>query len=125
MPTTTITLAGPNAPTSITLRATAPETPAPTTIPGIVHRSQGGSVITYRVGPQFWEFTLQCRSLTLAQAESLNSFYGANFGQSLTYTDENANAFTAKFLDNALPIKKRFGDCYDCDIHLNLSGLLT
>src|SRR5487761_179441 len=115
-PTTTVTLAGPNAPTSITVRASAPDINAPCTLPGVVHRTQGGSIVTYQVGPAYWEATLQLRGLTNAQKNSLNSFFTANFGQSLTYTDENANAFTVKFLDTVLPLKKGYRDSWDCDL---------
>lgn len=123
-PSFTVTLAGPNAPTSITFRATAPDTQAPCTIPGIVHRTQGGSIVSYQVGPAYWEATLQLRGLTNAQKASLESFFRANFGQSLTYTDENGNSFTAKFLDSMLPLKKGFRDSWDVDLHLNLSSVL-
>lgn len=123
-PTTTVTLAGPNAPTSITVRATAPDTSAPCMIPGVVHRTQGGSLVSYQVGPAYWEATLQLRGLTNAQKTNLESFFRANWGQSLTYTDENGNPFTAKFVDTQLPLKKGYRDSWDCDCRLDLSSVL-
>ena len=123
-PSTTIQLAGPNPPTAITLRATAPDTQAPCTVPGVVHRTQGGSVVTYQVGPPYWEATLQLRGLTNAQKAALEQFFRANLGQSLTYTDENSNTFTAKFLDTMLGLKKGYRDSWDVDLHLNLSSVL-
>ena len=121
LPTTTITLTGAG---SVTLPATAPETDAPTTMPGVVHRTQGGSLVTYQVGPQYWEVTLQCRSMTGAQKDALNTFFAANFASSFTYTDENGNNFTARFLESTLPLKKAFRDSWEVDIRLNLSGVL-
>ena len=124
-PSTTVTLAGPNAPSSVTLRATAPDTQAPCTVPGVVQRTQGGSLVTYQVGPAYWEATLQLRGLTSVQKGALEAFFRANFGQSLTYTDENDNVFTAKFLDTMLGLKKGYRDSWDVDLHLNLSSVLV
>lgn len=98
-PTTTIVFSGAGSPASVTLTATAPDTSAPTTIPGVVHRTQGGSVVSYQVGPQYWEVTLQIKSLTGAQKNNLNSFFGNNFTLPFNYLDENGNTFTAQFLD--------------------------
>jgi|SRR5580704_17533359 hypothetical protein len=123
-PSTTVTLTGPNNPTSVTLRATAPDTQAPCTVPGVVHRTQGGSLVTYQVGPSYWEATLQIRGLSNAQKTTLEAFFRANLGQSLTYTDENSNTFTAKFLDTMLPLRKGYRDSWDVDLHLNLSSVL-
>ncbi|HEX7379660.1 MAG TPA: hypothetical protein VF278_21230 [Pirellulales bacterium] len=121
MPTTTITFTGAG---SITLRATAPNTDAPTTIPGVVHRTQGGSLVSYQVGPQYWQVTLQCRSLTGAQKDALAAFFAANFTSSFTYTDENDNTFTARFLDTTLPFKKAYRESWEVDMRLNLSAML-
>ena len=121
LPTTTITFTGNG---SVTLPATAPETDAPTTMPGVVHRTQGGSLVTYQVGPQYWEVTLQCRSLTNVQKDALNTFFAANFASSFTYIDENGNNFTARFLEPTLPLKKAYRDSWEVDVRLNLSGVL-
>ena len=121
LPTTTIRLTGNG---SVTLPATAPETDAPTTMPGVVHRTQGGSLVTYQVGPQYWEVTLQCRSMTGAQKDALNTFFAANFASSFTYADENGNNFSARFLDTTLPLKKAYRDSWEVDLRLNLSGVL-
>lgn len=120
-PTTTITFTGNG---SVTLPATAPQTEAPTSVPGIVHRTQGGSLVSYQVGPQYWEVTLQCRSLTGAQKDALNTFFAVNFAAPFTYTDENGNRFTARFLEPKLPLKKAYRDSWEVDIRLNLSGVL-
>ena len=48
-PSITVTFSGNG---SVTLRATAPNADAPTTVPGVVHRTQGGSLVSYQVGPQ-------------------------------------------------------------------------
>lgn len=120
-PTTTVTFTGNG---SITLRATAPNTDAPTTVPGVVHRTQGGSLVSYQIGPQYWEVTLQCRSLTGAQKDALSAFFAANFTSSFTYTDENGNVFIAQFLDTTLPIKKAYRESWEVDVRLNLSAML-
>ena len=120
-PSTTITLSGNG---SVTLPATSPNTDAPTTVPGVVHRTQGGNLVSYQVGPQYWEVILQCRSLTGAQKDALNTFFAANFTSSFTYTDENGNNFTARFLDSTLPIKKAYRESWEVDIRLNLSAML-
>lgn len=120
-PTTTITFTGNG---SVTLPATAPDTDAPITVPGVVHRTQGGSLVSYQVGPQYWEVTLQCRSLTGAQKDAINTFFAANFAAPFTYIDENGNNFTARFLEPTLPLKKAYRDSWEVDIRLNLSGVL-
>src|SRR5487761_412239 len=100
-PTTTITFTGNG---SVTLPATAPDVDAPSTMPGVVHRTQGGSLVTYQVGPQYWLVTLRCRSLTNVQKDALNTFFAANFASPFTYVDENGNNFTARFLQPTLPL---------------------
>lgn len=124
-PTTTVTFSGAGSPSPITLRATTPDTSAPTTIPGVVHRTQGGSLVSYQVGPQYWEVTLQIKSLTGAQKDNLNSFFANNFTLSFTYTDENGNAFTARFLDTSLQFVKAYRESWEVAIHLNLSAILV
>jgi hypothetical protein len=120
-PTTTITFTGNG---SVTLPATAPEVDAPTTVPGVVHRTQGGSLVSYQVGPQYWEVTLQCRSLSGAQKDALNTFFAANFASPFTYVDENGNSFTARFLDTTMPLRKAYRESWEVDVRLNLSSVL-
>ncbi|MDE2098816.1 MAG: hypothetical protein KGL39_16305 [Patescibacteria group bacterium] len=110
--------------TTLTLRATKPDTQAPTTVPGVVHRTQGGSLVSYQVGPQYFETTLQITGMSGQQKDALVSFFAANFTKSWTYTDENGNAFTAQFLDISLPISKNMKESWDCNLHLNLSAML-
>lgn len=109
---------------SVTLPATAPNLDAPTTVPGVVHRTQGGSLVSYQVGPQYWQATLDCHSLTNAQKDALNTFFGANFASSFTYVDENGNNFTARFMEPTLPLKKDYRDSWEVAIKLNLSSVL-
>jgi hypothetical protein len=118
---TTITFTGVG---SVTLPATAPNVDAPTTVPGVVHRTQGGSLVSYQVGPQYWEVTLECKSLTGAQKDALNTFFASNFASAFTYTDENGNNFTARFLEPTLPLKKAYRDSWEVEIKLNLSSVL-
>lgn len=109
---------------TVTLRATKPDTQAPTTVPGIVHRTQGGSLVSYQVGPQYFETTLQITGMWNATKDALVSFFALNFTKSWTYTDENGNPFTAQFLDNMLPITKNQKDSWDVNVRLNLSAML-
>lgn len=109
---------------TITLPATAPNVDAPTTVPGVAHRTQGGSLVSYQVGPQYWEVTLQCKSLTDDEKDALNTFFAANFATPFTYTDENGNDFTARFLEPTLPLKKDYRDSWEVEIKLNLSSVL-
>jgi hypothetical protein len=118
---TTITFSGNG---SVTLPATAPDLDAPTTVPGVVHRTQGGSLVSYQVGPQYWQATLDCHSLTNAQKDALNTFFGANFASSFTYIDENGNNFNARFMEPTLPLKKDYRDSWEVAIKLNLSSVL-
>jgi hypothetical protein len=121
-PATTVTFTGNG---SVTLRATAPDTDAPTTVPGVVYRTQGGSVVSYQVGPQYWEATLVCQGLTDAQQAALVAFFAANFTMPFTYLDENGNSFTARFLEPTLPLRKGYRDSWDVAIRLNLSSALV
>jgi hypothetical protein len=110
--------------TTISLRATKPDTQAPTTVPGVVHRTQGGSLVSYQVGPQFFEATLQITGMSGATKDALVAFFNTNFTKNWTYTDENTHAFTAQFLDSSLPVSKNMRESWDVNIHLNLNGIL-
>lgn len=121
-PSTTVTFTGNGA---VTLRATAPDTDAPTTVPGVVYRTQGGSIVSYQVGPQYWETTLVCQGLTDAQKDALIAFFGANFTTPFSYVDESGNSFTARFMEPTLPLRKGYRDSWDVAIHLNLSSALV
>lgn len=120
LPLTTVTFSGTG---SATIRATAPDTDCPVTVPGVTHRTQGGALVSYQVGPTYWEVTLQAKWITSAQKDALETFFRANRG-TFTYADENGNEFTAQFLDQSLPLRKGFRDSWDCNIHLNLSSVL-
>lgn len=110
--------------TTISLRATKPDTQCPTTVPGVVHRTQGGSLVSYQVGPQYFETTLQITGMSNATKDALVAFFGANFTKAFIYTDENGNAFTARFLDTSLPVSKNMRESWECAVHLNLSVML-
>lgn len=110
--------------TNLQLRATKPDTQAPANVPGVVHRTQGGSLVTYQVGPVWFETTLQITGMPGSTKDSLNTFFQNNFGKSFTYTDENNNAFTAYFLDTKLPIVKNARESWECNLHLQLSAML-
>lgn len=124
MPIPSINVAFFDGTTTVTLRATKPDTQAPTTVPGVVHRTQGGSLVSYQVGPQYFETTLQITGMSNATKESLVAFFNTNFAKNWTYTDENGNGFTARFLDTSLPVTKNMRESWDVNVHLNLSAML-
>lgn len=119
-----VTLAGVGSPASLTITGPEPNTQAPCVVPGVVHRTQGGSIVSYQVGPAYWQATLKLPSLRNADKANLEAFFRNNFGKAITYTDENGNNFTAYFLDTQLPLVKMQHDLWTCDLHLNLSQVL-
>lgn len=110
--------------TTVTLPAPTPDNEGPVNIPGVTHRTQGGSLVKYQVGPAWFEASLGFIALTNAQKNSLESFYRTNVGNSWTYTDASGNAFTAYFLDQQLPLHKTYGDWWECKLHVQLSAVL-
>lgn len=117
-----VTLSGNGSP--VTVYGPEPNTQAPCSVPGVTHRTQGGSLVKYQVGPPYWETTLKLPSLRNADKVALEAFFRANINNSFTYTDENGNAFTAYFLDQQLPLVKMQHDVWTCDLHLQLSQVL-
>lgn len=107
-----------------TLPAPTPDSDGPVTIPGVTHRTQGGSLVKYKIGPPYFEATLNFDGITDVQAAALDTFYRANITSSFTYTDAAGNGFTAYFLDQNLPLHKVYRDFWTCKIHLQLSALL-
>lgn len=122
IPTLTVTFD--NGTTTITLPAPPGDNDAPVTIPGVTHQTQGGSLVQYIVGPSYFEATLAFDAITNAQKNSLDSFFRSNWGTGVTYTDALGNTFTAHFIDQQLPLRKTFGDFWQCSIHLRLSAVL-
>jgi hypothetical protein len=120
-PQITITLSGNG---SVTLRAPQPEIEAPVTVPGVVYRTQGGSLVQYQIGPPYWEATITIPSMTSAQKDALEAFFRNNWGSSFTYVDENANNFAARFVDATLPLRKSARDQWTSAMRLNLSAVL-
>lgn len=109
---------------SVTVYAAEPNINAPVTVPGVVHRTQGGGLVSYQVGPRYFEATLSLPSLRGADKTALVAFHAANWGLPFTYTDENGNTFTAQFLDASLPLVKMQRDLWKVALHLNLSSVL-
>lgn len=121
-PQITITLTGNG---SVTLRAPQPDIDAPVTVPGVVYRTQGGSLVQYQIGPPYWECTLVIPSLTNADKNALEAFFRNNWNAALTYTDENGNAFSVRFLDTGLPLRKTARDLWTATLHLSFSSILN
>ena len=121
LPTTTVTLSGTG---SATIPSPPPDIDGPVNVPGVTHRTQGGSLVKYQVGPPWFEATLPIEAMTDAQAASLSTFYQSNVNNSFTYTDAGGNAFTAYFLDQNLPLHKVYRDYWQCHLHLQLSANL-
>lgn len=109
---------------SVTLPAPPPDIDAPVNVPGVTHRTQGGSLVQYQVGPAWFEATLNITAMINAQASALNAFFLDNWGREFSYRDANGNDFTARFLDQQLPLHKAYGDFWECRIHLQLSAVL-
>ncbi len=122
MPAKTVTLT--SGADSVSFLATSPDTEAPISVPGVVHRTAGGGLIRYQTGVAYFETTLNIQSITTAQKESLEAFFRSHWKDSLTYTDENSNTFTASFLDSALKIRKQYRNCWSAAIRLDLSSCL-
>lgn len=120
-PSITITLTGIG---SLALRAPQPEIEAPANVPGVTNRTQGGSLVQYQVGPPYWEASLTIPSLTNNEKDSLESFFRNNWGAAFSYHDENGNAFSARFLESSLPLRKMARDQWTVTFRLNLSAML-
>lgn len=109
---------------SVTFPSAPNDIDGPVNIPGVTHRTQGGSLVQYKVGPTWFEATLPLAAITDAQAADLETFFDANWGSSFTYTDAAGNTFTAHFLDQNLPLHKFCRDYWECHVHLQLSAVL-
>jgi hypothetical protein len=122
-PNTTITISGGSgSPASFTLTAPAPNVDAPATVPGVVNRTQGGSLVQFQLGAAYWEATLGLAHLSSADKNNLEAFFRNNWRSTWQYTDENGNVFNAQFLDSVLPLKKLQRDLWSCMLRLNLSA---
>ena len=102
-PSITITLTGNG---NVTLRAPQPDIEAPVNVPSVTNRTQGGSLVQYQIGPAYWEATVTIPSMRNDDKDALESFFRLNWGAAFTYQDENGNAFTARFLESNLALKK-------------------
>ncbi|HUY89096.1 MAG TPA: hypothetical protein VMV10_10205 [Pirellulales bacterium] len=121
-PQITITLEGNG---SVTLRAPQPDIDAPVTVPGVVYRTQGGSLVQYQIGSPYWECTLTIPSMTNDDKNALEAFFRNNWGAAMTYTDENGNTFSVRFLDTGLPLRKTSRDLWTATLHLSFSSILN
>lgn len=122
LPSLTVSFSGTG---SVTLPSPPPDIDGPVMIPGVTHRTQGGSLVKYQVGPAYFEATIPFEAITDAQKTSLDTFFRANINNSFTYTDAAGNAFTAYFLDQSLPLHKYCRDYWQCHIHMQLSAVLN
>lgn len=120
-PLITVTLT--KSPDSVSFRAPAPETPVQVAIPGVVHRTQAGSLVRYQIGPARFEATLEIPHLTNAQKNSLDTFFRTHWAADITYTDERSRTFTVKFLDTALAFTKVTFDLWTVSLHFEFSSI--
>ncbi|HEV3023820.1 MAG TPA: hypothetical protein VGX76_15200 [Pirellulales bacterium] len=124
-PNTTVTFSGgTGSPAAFTVTAPSPNVAAAVTVPGVVNRTQAGSLVQFQVGAPYWEATLPLDHLSNADKANLEAFFRNNWHATWQYTDENGNVFNAQFLDSALPLTKLFRDLWSCRVRLNLSAVL-
>ena len=124
MPVPAITITLEATPDSVTFRAPEPEIPVGVVVPGVVHRTQAGSLIKYQTGPAYFEVALSIPHLTDAQKNTLEDFFRDHWGDDITYTDENSNEFTVQFLDSTLPLVKAQRGLWTVSLRLNFAAVL-
>lgn len=125
MPTITVTLSESGSGETVTFRAPAPGVPAVVRQPGVTHLTAGGGIAQYKIGAANFEATLQISHLTNALKDSLEAFFRSHWGKStVTYTDENSNAFTVRFLDDQLDPVKDARNAWAVALRLRLSAVL-
>ena len=124
-PTITVTLSESGSGDTITLRSPAPD------IPVLVHRhgstieTPGNGIAQYKVGAARFEANLNIPDMRNTVKDALELFFRTHWGKStVTYTDENANAFTVRFLDNELPLTKVQKNLWTVNLRLYLSAIL-
>jgi hypothetical protein len=115
---------GTGSPAAFTLVAPSPNVAAPVTVPGVVNRTQAGSLVQFQVGAPYWEATLALDHLSNADKNNLEAFFRNNWRATWQYTDENGDVYNAQFLDSALPLVKLYRDLWSCRVRLNLSSVL-
>lgn len=123
-PTLTVQLREAVSGDTIVFKAPAPDTPAPVTVPGVVHRAAGGSIRHYQMGQHFWETTLKVQAASNTLKNSMEAFFRNHATADLTYTDENGNTFTAQWIDTVFPLQKDYRGSWSGSIKLNLSAVL-
>ncbi len=124
-PNTTVTFSGgTGSPGSFSVTAPSPNVEAPVTVAGVVNRTQGGSLVQFQIGQDYWEATLSLYHLSNADKANLEAFFRNNWRATWQYTDENGNVYTAQFLDTTLPLRKIQRDLWSCGVRLNLSAVL-
>lgn len=124
-PNTTVTFTGSGSPSTLTVTAPSPNVDAPVTTPKAINRTQGGSLVQFKIGQDYWETTLVLEHLSNADKGNLEAFFRNNGVGSFTYTDENSNNFTAYFLDQTLPLTKNFRNLWTGRVHMQLSSVLA
>lgn len=122
VPALTVTLS--NGADSAAFTSPAPDIPVTPTIPGVVHRAGGGSLVKYQTGPAYFEVVLSIPKLTTAQKTALDTFFRAHWRDANTYTDEGGTTFTVYFLDTTLPFVKVQKGLWTVTLHLQTSAIL-
>lgn len=121
-PTRTIQLVA--APDTLVIHAPEPNIPADVIVEGVTHRTQGGSLVQYQTGTSHHECILSIPRLTNSEKNSLDSFFRSHWNAAVTYTDENGNTFTLRFLETTLPLMKVQRDLWTVAIRFQISAVL-
>lgn len=126
--TTKITVTLASGATSITLPAPSGTIEAPARKRQAIGRTAGGTVYAYDKGVDTYEVTVNLQSLTNTEKTNLESFFDTTVNGAVntwTYTDENGNDYTARFLEPQLSFEKIAGGIWDIDLRLEIGGMLS
>jgi len=91
-----------------------------------LRRTQGGSARVHDQGVTTWEAELLFESLTDSEKSDLRSFFHTavnGMALTFTYTDEESNQYTARFLEPALEFTKVAYNLHDVTIKIELDSM--
>lgn len=112
--------------TTVTLPDPSPGYPVWAVKRQFLGRTAGGAIYAYDKGVQTFEVELPFESLTDTEKTALADFFAdtAEGGlRTFTYTDSNATAYTARFLEPSLSFVKVSAKVWDVRLHLELSSM--
>jgi len=91
-----------------------------------ISRTQGGNVRVHDLGVDTYELRLSFEMLTASEKADLQSFFDSDVDGAMetwTYTDENGNTYTARFLDAELAITKTMNDMYEAQVRIEVDSM--